>query len=177
MADIQKIVKDTVSEAICELKKQGLIVSPRYNAFQKTEQLLYNYCNFKNVVQEKYKYIEHLKEVGMPKKSTSIIPFTGNNHSGPVSEDDKIDEQVASIEKSIAITKRYIKVIEDALSQITDDRYYEVIPLRYFEGKTREEIADYFGVDVKTVSRNKNRLVNILKIFLFSDEVIIEIFS
>lgn len=49
--------------------------------------------------------------------------------------------------------------------------------MKYFEGKTREEIAEHFDVDVSTISRNKNRLINLLQIRLFSDEVIYQIFS
>jgi len=49
--------------------------------------------------------------------------------------------------------------------------------MKYFESKTREEIAEELEVDVSTITRNKNRLINTLKITLFSDEVIYELFS
>jgi len=42
---------------------------------------------------------------------------------------------------------------------------------------SREEIAEELEVDVSTITRNKNRLINTLKISLFSDEVIYELFS
>jgi RNA polymerase sigma factor (sigma-70 family) len=175
--DIQKIIKDTVSEMLFELKKQGLMKDTKHTPFQKTEQLLYNYMNFKQVIIDKQKHIDFIKENGIQKKSKSIVSYSGNHQVDTRTDDEKANEQIEALENSILITKRYIAVIDDALSKISNDKYYDLIRLRYFEGKTREEIAEYFDVDVATISRNKNRLINTLKIYLFSDEAIKEIFS
>jgi RNA polymerase sigma factor (sigma-70 family) len=175
--DIQKIIKDTVSEMLFELKKQGLMKDTKHTPFQKTEQLLYNYMNFKQVIIDKQKHIDFIKENGIQKKSKSIVSYSGNHQVDTRTDDEKANEQIEALENSILIIKRYIAVIDDALSKISNDKYYDLIRLRYFEGKTREEIAEYFDVDVATISRNKNRLINTLKIYLFSDEAIKEIFS
>lgn len=174
--DIQKLIEDTISGMLTELKKQGFMKDSKHTSFQKTEQLLYNYMNFKQVIIEKEKHIEFIRQAGVQKRSKSITSFTGNHQLETRTDDDKAEEQIAALENSIIITKRYIKIIDAALSRIEQDNYFDLIRLRYFEGKTREEIAEYFNVDVATVSRNKNRLINILKIYLFSDEVITEIF-
>lgn len=73
-------------------------------------------------------------------------------------------------------TFKLIEQIEYALSQIKDDPYFDVIIMIYFENISREEIADKFGTTVTTISRNKTRLVNVLKSYLFSDDVIYELF-
>lgn len=74
-------------------------------------------------------------------------------------------------------TKKIVTIIASALYDLQkDDIYYEIIPMIYFEGKTREEVADYFDTTVTTISRNKNRLVNKLKNRIFSDDVIYELF-
>ncbi len=73
-------------------------------------------------------------------------------------------------------TKKLVKMIDAALDSICDDPYYEIIPMIYFEHQTREDIAEYFDTTVTTISRNKNRLVNKLKVELFSDDVIFELF-
>ena len=174
--DVEQIIKDTVSEAINELRKQGFIKNNKQTAFQKTEQLLYNYMNFKQVIADKQKLIEQIKQEGIQKRSKSIVNFTGNYQLDTRNDFEKAEEQIEALENSITITKRYIEIIDAALSKLEDDNYYDLIRLRYFEGKTREEIAEYFDVDVATISRNKNRLINTLKIYLFSDEVICEIF-
>ena len=73
-------------------------------------------------------------------------------------------------------TEKLVKKIDAALDDIKSDPYYELVPMIYFEGSTREDCAEYFDTTVTTVSRNKVRLVNILKIRLFSDDVIYELF-
>lgn len=175
--NIQKIMKDTISEMLLELKKQGFMKDTRHTPFQKTEQLLYNYMNFKQVIIEKEKHIQFIKDAGIQKRSKSITSFTGNHSNDTRTDNEKAEEQIESLENSIIITRRYIEVIDTAISKVFNDNYYDLIRLRYFESKSREEIAEYFNVDVATISRNKNRLINILKIYLFSDEVITEIFS
>ena len=73
-------------------------------------------------------------------------------------------------------TMKLVNIIEDALKDINADLYFEIIPMIYFEGMTREEVAEQFNTTVTTISRNKNRLVNKLKNRLFSDDVIYELF-
>lgn len=73
-------------------------------------------------------------------------------------------------------TEKIVNIITSALQDLEDDLYYEIIPMVYFEGKTREDVADYFDTTVTTISRNKNRLVNKLKNRIFSDDVIYELF-
>lgn len=73
-------------------------------------------------------------------------------------------------------TQKIVKLIEEALLEIKDDPYYQIITMIYFDQMTREQVADYFYTTVTTISRNKARLVNKLKIRLFSDDVIYELF-
>lgn len=73
-------------------------------------------------------------------------------------------------------TKKLIAIIDRALKTIENDPYYEIIERFYFNNETRESIAEYYDVDVKTISRNKRRLINNLKVILFSDDTIEELF-
>lgn len=73
-------------------------------------------------------------------------------------------------------TKRIVDQIELALKEIDKDIYYDIIPMFYFEHKTRESIAEHFRTSERTITRNKSRLINLLKLKLFSDDVIFELF-
>lgn len=73
-------------------------------------------------------------------------------------------------------TQKLVKRINYALEQIKDDLYYDIVIMYYFEDSTREEIAEFYDTTVTTISRNKTRLVNKLKSYLFSDDVIYELF-
>lgn len=44
------------------------------------------------------------------------------------------------------------------IEKLKDDKYIKVIPLYYAMGYTIEEIAEDYGVEVSTISRNKKRL-------------------
>lgn len=74
-------------------------------------------------------------------------------------------------------TKKLLLRINEALGTIKDDPYYDLIRLIYFEGRTREEAADYFDTSVTTISRNKSRLINKIKCVLFSDDFILELYT
>lgn len=71
---------------------------------------------------------------------------------------------------------RFLARLETALNTIAEtDEYYDIIPMCFFENKTSEDIADYFGISVRSVRRNKSRLLNSLKVYLFADTCIKEI--
>ena len=73
-------------------------------------------------------------------------------------------------------TVKLVAKVEEALATIESDPYYKVIPMFYFQNQTRENIAFIFNTSVTTISRNKTRLLNQLKVILFSDDVIYELF-
>lgn len=66
--------------------------------------------------------------------------------------------------------------IETAMNTIKDDYYYDVISLYYFDGMTREEVAERYNTSETTISRNKKRLVDALSAVLFSDDLIYDLF-
>ena len=72
--------------------------------------------------------------------------------------------------------KKIVEKIDTALERISEDKYYDIIPFYYFEKESRESIAEYYDTTVTTISRNKTRLLNVLKGYLFSDDVIYELF-
>lgn len=72
--------------------------------------------------------------------------------------------------------KKFVDIVDNALKEIVDDTYYDIIPMMYFENQSRESIAEYFNTSVTTISRNKRRLVNKLKYLIFADDVIYELF-
>ena len=49
--------------------------------------------------------------------------------------------------------------IGHALNQLSDDPYIDIIFLQYRDGKTLERIAEYMEVEVRTILRNKKRLI------------------
>ena len=72
--------------------------------------------------------------------------------------------------------KKFIDIVDNALKQIKDDPYYDIIPMMFFGKESRETIAEYFDTTVTTISRNKRRLIEKLKCLIFADDVVVELF-
>ena len=124
--------------------------------------------------------IEQIKQVGISKTSCSFIPMpkdTGYKYI--ISEEEKKDNEITVLEASIAVTKNYIRIIDNALKTIADDPYYKVIEDCYFNGKKYSTVANEWAFPISDVAigKNKNRLVKKLSIYLFSDDVIKELYS
>lgn len=175
---IEQTAQTTAEKVVLEFQKKGLLKDNKQSAFQKTEILLYNYNNFKDAVKDKQLQIKEIKSHGLKQRSKSITSFSaGSGYFDDKDYDTAEAEKIKHLTDSIKLTKNLISTIDKSLKKLHDDEYYEIIPLKYFEGKKLEDIAIQFDVDTSTISRNKSRLINILKIYLFSDEVVNEIFS
>lgn len=91
-----------------------------------------------------------------------------------------------SYQKTEDILRRYpnlrtdspkLKMIKDALNEISDDPYFEVIQHIYFDKIPREEVAFLFNTSPRTITRNKKRLVEELRDRLFPDDYLDEMFE
>ena len=144
------------------------------SAYQKTEQLLFSYRNFKKIVEEKKQEIVELQMYGVPEKSKSIVAYSPGSgiSSGVVLPEESVESAVHSVECAMMPTVRVIAMIDKGLAALKDDPYYAVLEMRYFEGRTLEDIGVHFNCDHSTISRNKSRLVKELAMRWFPDEVI-----
>lgn len=52
-----------------------------------------------------------------------------------------------------------IKSLSYALNHLSDDQYIDIIFLQYRDNRTLEWIAEYMDKDVRTILRNKKRLI------------------
>lgn len=170
------LIKNIVESTIKELNDMKMLKKKPMTSYQKTEQVLYSYNDYKKAVQDKEEKIKEIKKYGLSKRSGSIIPMPSGSPKN-ASEEEKEQEAIETIQKSIVLTKRYIAIIDDALEKLKDEPYYELIEMIYFEGKTIEKVANHFNVDISTVSRKKKILINKLSIYLFSDDVINELYA
>ena len=171
---------------VTALEKKGVIGQPAQapkpksdkTAYQKTEQLLFAYNGFKRIVEERKQEIIDLRTHGVPSKSAGAIGGvrvqTSRTNVGIVLPEDSVEDAVRTVERSVEGTVQAIALIDKGLAALKNDQYYEILPMRYFEGRTLEDIGVYFGVDHTTISRNKNRLVKELAMRLFPDDVVNE---
>ncbi len=182
MVELADLISKSVVNA---LKESGLVGAVTVNnaapkpkektAYQKTEQLLFAYNGFKRILEERNQEIADLRKYGVPGKSASAGGGTRVKSSrvnvGIVLPEDAVEDAVRSVQASVQDTVQVIALIDKCMAALKTDQYYEILPMRYFEGRTHEDIGIYFGCDHSTISRNRSRLVKELSMRLFPNEV------
>ena len=164
--------RDIIVIVLDELKRKNLIHEVK-SSFKLTEQALYLVPKIRQAINTNKNEIKYIKEHGMPEKSKSITAI----HEGGLILDkqDMLDNKINNLLQANILNNSYINKINNILNNFKDDKYFEIIELKYYKNKTREEIANYFSCDEKTITRNKNRLINEIKTLLFPNNSIDEL--
>lgn len=186
---IASVVRETISQlglvnasgkASANASGQGEGKCKEKTAYQKTEQLLYNYRAFQKIVQERMEEIEDIKKYGVPKKSGAIVEYGGNVGGTPrgiVLPEESVESAVQRITDSVQDTVQAISLIDKCMAQLKSDPYYCILEMRYFDGRTQEDIAYQLNCSQVTISKNKGRLVRELAMRLFPNQVVGELMS
>jgi RNA polymerase sigma factor (sigma-70 family) len=168
---------EIVKKVLEELKNKKLLKNPK-SSYKSTEKILYSL----NVLPEAIKLIdeevkkleEEAKGITIPKaKSNSLILNERNNTY--VYGDETLETRISELKQISVKAKSQIRLVKSALKKIENDKYYDIIPMYYFEEKTIEEIAEECEWAVGTVSKHKKRLMNDLKVYVFPDTFIEEL--
>jgi len=168
---------EIVKKVLEELKNKKLLKNPK-SSYKSTEKILYSL----NVLPEAIKLIdeevkkleEEVKGIAIPKaKSNSLILNERNNTY--VYGDETLETRISELKQISVKAKSQIRLVKSALKKIENDKYYDIIPMYYFEEKTIEEIAEECEWAVGTVSKHKKRLMNDLKVYVFPDTFIEEL--
>lgn len=168
---------EIVKKVLEELKNKKLLKNPK-SSYKSTEKILYSL----NVLPEAIKLIdeevkkleEEAKGIAIPKaKSNSLILNERNNTY--VYGDETLETRISELKQISVKAKSQIRLVKSALKKIENDKYYDIIPMYYFEEKTIEEIAEECEWAVGTVSKHKKRLMNDLKVYVFTDTFIEEL--
>lgn len=79
--------------------------------------------------------------------------------------------------EDMTITPKFVSMIDDALQEVSDDPYFQIIELKYFNGWTHEQIAEYFDVQPAAISKQRTKLINRIRAGIFSDDFILELYN
>jgi len=159
--DIDRIA-DRVAEKLRQVKK--------IDRYKETEAMLRAYPNYKRIIEKNNSRIDEILKNGL---GETVKIKTGENVQGGLKKYEGVPEkEIEKIEhlksENLKMEKRIIRV-DNALMNIRNDKYYNVIALRYFKEWTIDEIADEMNVDRKTVGRNRTRLIKELQFNLFPE--------
>lgn len=183
--ELTEIIALTVKETIAALKSENFFNNTsnansksEKTAYQKTEQLLYNYNNFKKIVEDRKKEIDELRKYGVPGRSAGFeyTPHSNVPH-GIVLDEERVEAAVHTVEQRVRGIVDVIHLIDKCMATLRFDPYYIILPMRYFEGRTLEDIGVELEKDAATISRNKARLIKELSLRLFPDQYVNEIMN
>ena len=182
--EIKELIAIVVKETIAELKSENLFDVPKQtttekSAYAKTEALLYNYRGFCRIIQESQQEIEDLRKYGVPGTCGGVKEYTnkGGMPQGLVLDEERVECAIRSVEERVQGTVQAIALIDKSMAALKSDPYYKVLEMRYFEGRTQEDIGVALGRDTGTISRNKARLVKELALRIFPDQSMKEMLS
>ena len=77
----------------------------------------------------------------------------------------------------LTITPKFVAMIDNVLQGVADDPYFQIIELKYFNGWTHEQIAEYFDVQPAAISKQRTKLINRIRAGIFSDDFISELYN
>lgn len=163
--------KEITSFIFEELSKRNLLRKGN-STYQNTESLLYKYNDLKNSIEDREEEIEEIKISGLRAKSKSILKMPEGTHNGDL-EEEIIEGLILDIKKTQLVVNRIDRIIK----KFSTDKYIDIIKLKYFEGKTQQEISDHFEKDTSTIWRNNKRLINEMKVYFFPNDVVKELSS
>lgn len=148
-----------------QLKLYGLecSVKPRSDkdAYKKTEQILWNYRPLQEILEDKLEYAEYIEQFGVPAGSKCVASygeFFGKNNNKDLVND--------ILSEAMWINDTLCK-INRALSYIKGDKYYDILEDYYFRGKSLDELAKRYNVEIAAISKRKAKLVKKLSLYLF----------
>ena len=166
--DIEKI-----AEKILEKMRNDkeIKAEKQLTPFQKTEKLLSELALLKGAIDSKNMLIEDLKKEGISiqKRETGV-----NVQSSKVylSELEKVENRIEKLQEEIVRIENVVNMVERALGTIRNNKYYDIIEMKYFDDLTFEHISEKLNISVITAKRYKNKMIRQLQLVIFSDDVI-----
>ncbi|OOM82006.1 hypothetical protein CLPUN_06240 [Clostridium puniceum] len=177
MKEVNKLIKDiatqTVKEAVEVLKKNNLIKN-EMSYHKKVELLLYNYENLKDAIKQKDEDIKHIEKYGLPQSSGSIVVY--QTSGGGISPEDRYLQLIDKYKVEKLETQRDLIRIENALNKIREDKYFDIIRIKYLDNNNDEKVSDEsiaekLNYDRTTITKNRKRLMNKLITIFFPESL------
>lgn len=161
---------DRIADKVANRVAEKLEQANKINRYKETEAMLRAYPNYKRVIEKNNGRIDEILKNGLGETRKGK---TGESVQGGLRKYEGVPEkEIEKVEhlksENLKMEKRIIRV-DNALMNIKNDKYYDVIVLRYFKEWTIDEIADEMEVDRKTVGRNRTRLIKELQFNLFPE--------
>lgn len=167
-----------LSQFIVEDIKKEKLIKNKKNSYEKTEYLLYKYSQLPEAMKLLKEEIGTLEEenkkiLKAPTKSKTLV--LKENEGTYIYGDEILSTRISELKQIVAKTRSYKRMVDKVLKKFKDDEYYPLIEWIYFKNKTYDDIANEFGWAVGTIAKHKNRLINEIKVYFFTDNFLNEL--
>ena len=172
--DFERIVEQALKKVLDMGLKFGLERGKceAKEAFRKTESRLYAYPELLRNIEKYKRDIEDLRRED-PGRSKDIVFFSIHGGGGNRLSAEEVQEaRILLVQRKVYRDQVEIDEISAALKNVENDEYYTLLTMRYFEGKSDDEIAEKIACDPSTVRRNKGRLIRMVAIKLYGAEAV-----
>lgn len=172
--DFEKIVEQAMKKVLDMGLKFGLERGKceAKEAFRKTETRLYAYPELLRNIEKYKKDIEDLR-MEDPGRSKDIVFFSIHGGGGNRLSAEEVQEaRILLVQRKIYRDQVEIDEMNYALEFVKNDEYYPLLTMRYFEGKSDDEIAEKMACDPSTIRRNKSRLIRVVAVKLYGAEAV-----
>lgn len=164
---------DRIADKIIEKMKtdREIKTEKQLTPFQKTEKLLSELALLKGAIDSKNMLIEDLKKEGISiqKRETGVNVQSSKIY---LSELEKVENRIEKLKEEIVRIENVVNMVERALGTIRNNKYYDIIEMKYFDDLTFEHISEKLDISVITAKRYKNKMIRQLQLVIFSDDVI-----
>ena len=164
---------DRIADKIIERMKtdREIKTEKQLTPFQKTEKLLSELALLKGAIDSKNMLIEDLKKEGISnqKRETGVNVQSSKIY---LSELEKVENRIEKLQEEIVRIENVVNMVERALDTIKNNKYYDIIEMKYFDELTFEHISEKLDISVITAKRYKNKMIRQLQLVIFSDDVI-----
>ena len=166
--DLEKIVEQALKKVLDMGVKFGIEKGncEAKEAFRKTECRLYAYPELLKNIEKHTQDIEDLRKED-PGRSKDIVFFSIHGGGSRLSVEDVQEARILLVQRKIYRDQSAVDEINYALEFVKNDEYYSLLTMKYFEGKSDDEIAEKFACDPRTIRRNKNRLIRVVAVKLY----------
>lgn len=160
------MTKDEIKKLIREiLEEENKNKEP--STYNKVELMLEYYNSFKKKIQLLQ---EELNYVAI-KKQVNYDAVLAHNYEY-LSDFEKVELKKEELKSKILKYENVIDLVDLGLNGIKNDKYYDLIVLKYLENYSVKDIIKKLEIDRATYFRNKNRLLLEISNFIFPDEIL-----
>ena len=139
-------------------------------AYRNTEHILYAYNTLNQKLAIDIQDILDLK-AEHERYNTSHKKTRPEDWDADIDDEIRHTQKIRNRERGMVRTQKLIERIKHALS-ILDAKEYELIAELYFDGLSVTEVAQTHGCSVKTVCKNRKRIVTDMMILLYGADAL-----